>query len=451
MPGRSARALLCVAVLLAGAGGAAAATDPFYERLLEEGSRRLEADPAGAARLLRIAAFGLLEDPPRLATALVRLSIAQSRARDGDSFRSTFERLLELEDRFGVLSGPGLSPADRAAFERAVPIHVPEERLLASPLFVDLAERRIELRLSQLPPRQQRRELEARAAERPGDVGRLMALARFETRQGREGRALEWLDRTLATDPEHEPARCLRGRLAADRNDCQRAAADLDRCSSVADNPGLAASSLRCLVREKRWPEASGLLGSLDPALRATPEIARLAARVPAPQPEQPFAAPGTEEAPGPSAGEPAASHVSPEPAPAETAPQAPPGPTLEERLAVVRGQIEAARSRDALSAALDDATRLADDNPDSREAQITAGEAAYRLSRWETAVRYFDRAGPRSGDRPLVVFYYSVALYESGRTEEAAGALRSVLPRLARTDFVQAYVDRILASGGPS
>jgi hypothetical protein len=49
----------------------------------------------------------------------------------------------------------------------------------------------------------------------------------------------------------------------------------------------------------------------------------------------------------------------------------------------------------------------------------------------------------------PPLLFYYAVALYESGLTTEAAAALEHALPGLERTPLVEAYSQRILPPRG--
>jgi uncharacterized protein HemY len=89
----------------------------------------------------------------------------------------------------------------------------------------------------------------------------------------------------------------------------------------------------------------------------------------------------------------------------------------------------------------------VADAHPEARDAQLAAGEAAYRTSRWREAAGYLRRGEPAE-DRPEILFYLAVALYESGDAPGAATALRRSLPRLQRTPYVEAYARRILGPG---
>jgi predicted Zn-dependent protease len=90
----------------------------------------------------------------------------------------------------------------------------------------------------------------------------------------------------------------------------------------------------------------------------------------------------------------------------------------------------------------------VADAHPDSKEAQYLAGETAYRNSRWMDAVAFFRRAGEPGDDRPELLFYLAVALFEAGDPPAATAALKRSLPKLQKTPYVDSYVRRI--TGGP-
>lgn len=93
-----AAAALALAVLWA---VPASAADSFYDNLEAQGILAASrGDHERAAKLLRLAAFGLLEEPPRLAACLARLLTEQSKIGDEEGFELTFRRLLEVEQRF---------------------------------------------------------------------------------------------------------------------------------------------------------------------------------------------------------------------------------------------------------------------------------------------------------------------------------------------------------------
>jgi hypothetical protein len=101
----------------------AIAADPFYLDLLREGGLAYDrGDAARAARTLKLACFGLLEEPKLVGECLARLALAEDKSGDAEGFREAFRRLCEVEDRFGGYSqaSPGLPPALRAQLEKRV-------------------------------------------------------------------------------------------------------------------------------------------------------------------------------------------------------------------------------------------------------------------------------------------------------------------------------------------
>ena len=92
-------------------------------------------------------------------------------------------------------------------------------------------------------------------------------------------------------------------------------------------------------------------------------------------------------------------------------------------------------------------ASELISLHPDSREVRFLAAEVAYRGSQWAEAIRHFQHVEPPRPEETLLLFYYAVSLFESGEQDKAIPALRSVLPLIEQTPFVDSYVQRILGS----
>src|SRR5262249_54135042 len=114
---RMKKTLLPLLMLLA-AVPATAAVDPFYEGLLRDGQQSLDRkDYGNAARQLRLACFGMLDDPKPLTDCLARLVLAQDGANDAEGVRDTFRRLTEVEDRFKAYSQGEITPELRTALE----------------------------------------------------------------------------------------------------------------------------------------------------------------------------------------------------------------------------------------------------------------------------------------------------------------------------------------------
>ncbi|MFL6261975.1 MAG: tetratricopeptide repeat protein [Thermoanaerobaculia bacterium] len=129
------KALPLLMMLLA-ASPALAAVDPFYQGLLRDGQQAFDRkDYGAAARQLRLACFGMLEDPKPLADCLARLLLAQDGANDVEGFRETFRRLTEVEDRFKGYSQGEIAPELRAALEAKLAARIPAATLAAAPAF----------------------------------------------------------------------------------------------------------------------------------------------------------------------------------------------------------------------------------------------------------------------------------------------------------------------------
>jgi tetratricopeptide (TPR) repeat protein len=110
------------------------AADLFYLDLLRDGTHAFDrGDHATAARQLRLACFGMLDEPKLLGECLARLALAQDKSGDVSGFRETFSRLVEIEERFQGYSQSSLPPAARTALEQRMAALIPAPTLAASP------------------------------------------------------------------------------------------------------------------------------------------------------------------------------------------------------------------------------------------------------------------------------------------------------------------------------
>ena len=137
---RDTRILPFVAFLALAAAPAARAADPFYEVLLSDGiDERQDGDAERAAKLLRLACFGFLEQPPALAGCLTQLALAQAETGGRQAFGEAFLRIAEVERLFGGYSRADLQAADRRLFESRASELVSPEVLAGSGRFRLLA------------------------------------------------------------------------------------------------------------------------------------------------------------------------------------------------------------------------------------------------------------------------------------------------------------------------
>jgi hypothetical protein len=136
-------ALLLALSALAAAAPAPAEVHPFYEQRLSAGIVALsQGDAARAETELRLAAFGLLDEPQRLVVALAHLALADQAAGDTAGLDATLQRLLAVERSFAAWAAADLPQAVRARVEAALAERVPEAGLASVPSFAAVARRR---------------------------------------------------------------------------------------------------------------------------------------------------------------------------------------------------------------------------------------------------------------------------------------------------------------------
>lgn len=461
-----AAALLGVVLPGFGAAAPARAADPFYMVLLRDGILAYDrGDFAGAARGLRLACFGLLEEPEPLAECLVRLALAQAAAGDERAFGETFRRVVEVEERLGAY-GKAPLPADlRAAFEARVAAAIPIATIESLPGFAPIAQRKVEAQMAALPAKQRRKELEGRLAREPRSATWNLLLAELDLEEGQAAQAVIRAEQAAALQPANARALCVRGMARARAGRCAEATADLAGCAESTRRADYAAALLGCRVELGQWSEAGALLAALPDGLRGDREIGRLAARVrqsgdggragagaepgPAVTPPGPQGTNGAAASAAP--GEPAVEASAGAPGGLSSAtPAAAPDEAIAQKLARAREILLAAGSspRD-LKRALQLAREAAEARPGDREAQLLAAEAAYRNARWAEAVQFFRRGGDPGDGRPELLFYLAVSYYESGDRNAAAAVLRRSLPNLKRSEFIDGYTRKILGAAG--
>ncbi len=504
--------LLAGAVALAAPPPAHAVADAFYLDLLRDGAQSYaRGDYAAAAKQLRVACFGMLDEPDQLAACLTRLAVAQGAAANPDGFRETFHRLVEVEDRFGAYARADL-PADiRAAFEERALAVVPAATLVAIPQFKDLLNRKVEAQLAALSPRERRRQLEERLAKEPRSIVWNVMMAELDLAEGRTAAAAARAEQLAAAAPQDASALCLRGLTRAAGDRCKEAVADLEPCYLCGRERPYAAALLGCRVALGEWAKADEQVHALPAAWKDDRKLAALAQQVAkhhsaaiattgrsaagaatpggAPPAGSPApagsgarngaaAAPGAAQAPAGTAGlggaAPSGAAGGTKGAPsgglggsagARSDPGSPAGGpgsgarsgaapaalTAAELEAMTRSQkLLTANDTQDLKEAMRLARQVADAHPDAREAQYLAGETAYRNARWPEAASYFRRGGMPGDEHPELLFYMAVALYEVGDQPGAAAALRRSLPNLQKTPYVQSYVKRIFGQPGP-
>src|SRR5581483_11555808 len=255
---------------------AAAVVDPFYSTREQEGITALERGSfRDAAASLRIACFGMLDEPARLSPCLVRLALAQAGANDRDGFAQTFNRLLEGEQLLGLYSKYP-PPRDLVVrFEAKAAEWIPRATLEAAPTFARLATDAREQQLGTLQPAARRDRLDQLEKQEPKESHWPLLRARFERDQGDAHAALAAAERALKLAPTDRDAHCVHGWALGQLGRAGEAAADVAAC------PG-AVVAIRPAERAPTPGSAKSGEGSSAPAATpAPPSQRRIAATAP--------------------------------------------------------------------------------------------------------------------------------------------------------------------------
>ena len=112
---RSALTLLFGAIVATTVAAPVAAYDDFYARRLAAGRQAFaEGKPGEAFVELRIACFGMLDEPEPQTECVARLALAAEAAGQTADTDAALERLVGLEQRFGLWQRIALEPALKA-------------------------------------------------------------------------------------------------------------------------------------------------------------------------------------------------------------------------------------------------------------------------------------------------------------------------------------------------
>jgi tetratricopeptide (TPR) repeat protein len=455
---------LLAALPLWGAAPATAA-DEFYLNLLRTGSRAMSDNDPGRARFhLQIACFGLLEEPVILSQCLVRLGLAESALGDATAFRQTFDRLVDVERLFpGSFEQADLPPALRDDFEAEVAHWIAESRLVTVPAFQELAIRSAANRLARMPAGERREALERLIAEAP-DVSRWrLMLGDIYLEERQYEAAIGHAEAVLAAEPDNPRARCLYALSLASSGRCTEAVADLVFCQAARSDRPTAATVLSCQTSAGRWADAGRFFEELPADLQETRQLRRYGREIErnlaseavseptgAGLPAAGAEADGTTPAAQPSPTLPARPNAEPavtvpEPATAPATVELSPQDQLD--VARARELAATARYKEEVAKALELVLRVADDNPLHTDTQALAGELAYRAQRWSEVIEYLRRMGPSLRDDHVLVFYLSVAYFESGQIEEARRAFNQCCSDPDPSPVIESYRAKILGN----
>jgi len=376
------------------------AADPFYLRLFSLGTDAFNRrDYKTAARDLRVACFGMLDEPPLLADCLTRLALAQSSSGDDAEFRETFQRLSEVEERFQGYSRADIPRDVRSAFESLVVEKIPRATFSANPTFARFAPTRQDT-VATLPPAQRRKELTRLIKSEPTELSWRLMLAELDLSEGHFRDAYATADGAFKLFAGNKDALKLRGLALAAEKKWPQAESDLKACGFASSDPRVAGALLSCLVEQQRWQEASDLAAQLPPEVAKDRTVQQLTVTAAAGlTAARPAATPTPVMARGPAptftpwlAGKAAATAgagtlgVPPQTRPAGTGVLS---PAEKADLGRARELAKAGRLDDAFALA----RKVADARPDVVEPQLVAAEMAYRSARWDETTAFFQLA----------------------------------------------------------
>lgn len=431
-------ARMTLAVLLIAAPLLAA--DDFYEQQLRSGKADFLANRLPqAADEFRIAAFGLMQQPPLLQEALARLAVAQNALGQNDDQRKTIDRFVAVEQRFATYANVQLEPSVRTKFEELVTKQVTRATLQAIPSLAKLANYEA-LRIASLPASQKAAAYEDMARREPRNAEWTLALTRDAAARDNSGDVVRWGARTLDLDPSNQEVKLLVAHARASRRECKEALAmisDLD----PSKNPDLYADQTVCFVEMSRWSDAKTALANVPDKLKSRADVVRASQQITAEQQRQAkiaqAAKPSGAPAPSPASTAPTSTKTVPQTSAAPTKPAAAPLDTIESARKLIKDAkyTEAVRVlRPAVSS-----------NPDNRALKLALLEAAVLARDWRTAAAQVPTVTPLGTGEELYMFYASVALYETGRHDEAKLFMEKARPRMVPSPMVDYYVKTIL------
>lgn len=135
------------------------AADVFYEQRLQMGKTALASKQyVDAAKELRIAAFGLLDEPKRLTETLALLAVAHANVGKVEDIQRTLERFIDIETRFAAYDGAALDPAHRTQFESVLIRTIPRPTLAGIPSLAALVQPAPAVQTQRQPARPTRRD-----------------------------------------------------------------------------------------------------------------------------------------------------------------------------------------------------------------------------------------------------------------------------------------------------
>ena len=268
-----------------------------------------------------------------------------------------------------------------------------------------------------------REELQRLGSESPSEWRWNLQLAQLEVEEENWNEVINRATWVLDRAPGNAEALLARGIAWASLQNREAAIRDLTASERAAESELSARLLLEAFLLEGRVGEAAAFLDRVPASIRALPAISQMSSHIDENR-EHPLITANGSSSSAPGSG----------------------GDTARDR-AQVRLLLDKKLQVPELREVYRLAASVAESQPQSEQAQHLAGEAAYRLSKWNEAIAYFRRSLPNEA-HPTLAFYLAVSLFEVGETAEAAAVLEPALPNLRRAPFVERYITKILRDG---
>lgn len=419
------------------------AEDNFYEQQLVAGKTDAQANRLSrAADELRIAAFGLMQQPALLQEALARLAVVQNALGHAADLSKTLERFTQVEQRFGGYAEVQLDASVRAKFEDLVVKQVPPATLQAIPSLARLSKSEMQ-KIAELPPAQRIAAYEAGAKREPKNPQWPLALAKEAASRELSADVIRWGTRVVELDPANREVRPLLAHARAARRECRDAFAVISGID-LQQNPDVYADQASCFAYASRWKEADAALARVPERLRGRPDVKQTAQLV-ARENENVKAQEAARKTP------PVTAKTAPsQTRPTATVPQAssatPPPPKAADVIDAARKLVKDGKFSDAVRQ-LRPALQA---DPDNRALRLALLEASVLARDWRTASAQVPVVTPLAAGEELYMFYASVALYETGRRDEAKLFMEKARPRMVSSPMVDYYLRAVLGPSSP-
>lgn len=384
----------------------------------------------------RLAAFGSLDNPVVLSECLARLALAEAAGGKSAKADATLDRFLEIEQRFGVYAKANLQPEIRSAFQALLLRRVAPASILAIPSLASLIETE-EQKILKLAPADRSKALEAAARREPGNPRWPIVLSRDALERGDPKGAERWASKALAIQSGNTEALALRARSRMARGEVEDASKDLAALPPEAfeKQPELYADKFVGLVETRSWTAAREISKRIPETLSNRADVARARQKLAL---EEQRAGGETGHAGG------AAPPGSPAAAPPPSTKPGPP-PTdaaakSKDALAEARRLVVAGKSQEA-GRLLSEAIKQ---DPGNRDLRLALLEAACLSRAYPLGAAQIPLVTPFGESESPSIFYASVLLYETGKTEEARKYLERALPNVSG-QLVNEYSKKIL------